>query len=143
MLAGHFSDMIWLKTGSTRKARSHMIWICQLLSALCFIPVITVHSLPVALTFISLGIGLGLMPNACFYAINSDLARDRAATSLGIMDCFFALAGILAPAITGLLANATGSFNAAIGLLIGFTLLSVGAVLFFQHPDKYELKVNP
>jgi MFS transporter, ACS family, hexuronate transporter len=141
-LAGYLSDAIWKKTGSVRKSRSHMIWICQLASALCFIPVVMVHSLPVALTFISLGIGLGLMPNAAFYAINSDLARDRAATSLGIMDCFFALAGIMAPAITGLLANATGSFNAAIILLIVFTLAAVLSILFLQDPDRYHAHGN-
>lgn len=136
-LAGCISDWLWKRTGSTRIARSHLIWTCQLASAACFIPVVLIHSLPVALTFISLGIGLGLMPNAAFYAINSDLARDRAATSLGIMDCFFAASGILAPALTGVLANATGNFNAAIALLICFTLLSVVAILVFQHPDRF------
>lgn len=134
--AGFLSDYLWKQTGSFRVARSHIIWICQLLCGLCFLPVIFVHSLPVAITFISLGVGIGLMPNACFYALNSDLARDRAATSLGIMDFFFAASGILAPALTGLLANATGSFGSAIGLLIFFTLTSVAGVYFFQHPDR-------
>ena len=135
-LAGYLSDWLWLRTGSTRVARSHLIWICQLASALCFIPVTCIHSLPLAVTLISLGVGLGLMPNAAFYALNSDLARDRAATSLGVMDCFFAAAGIAAPALTGLLANATGNFTAAILLLVGFTLTSVVGIVLFQHPDK-------
>jgi MFS transporter, ACS family, hexuronate transporter len=135
-IAGFLSDYLWKKTGSIRKARSHMIWVCQLLSGVCFLPVIFIHSLPVAITFISLGVGLGLMPNAAFYALNSDLAKDRAATSLGIMDFFFAASGILAPALTGMLANATGSFGAALGLLVFFTLTSVASVFFFQHPDR-------
>lgn len=134
--AGFLSDWLWLKTGSARIARSHMIWICQLASAACFLPVVFVHSLPVALTLISAGVGLGMMPNAVFYALNVDLARDRAATSLGIMDCFFAAAGIAAPAITGMLSQATGNFNAAILLMVGFTLTSVLGIVLFQHPDK-------
>ncbi len=134
--AGYLSDKLWLTTGSKRIARSHMIWMCQLASALSFIPVIFIHSLPVSLFFISAGVGLGLMPNAAFYALNSDLAADRAATSLGIMDCFFAAAGIAAPALTGIIAQATGNFNAAIALLVGFTLTSVVGILVFQHPDR-------
>src|SRR5207249_3558889 len=135
-IAGYVSDYLWIKTKSIRKSRSHLIWMCQLASALCFLPAIFVHSLPIAITSISLGVGLGLMPNAAFYAINTDLAKDRAATSLGIMDAFFALAGIVAPALTGLLANATGNFTAAIGLLVMFTITSVIGVVLFQHPDR-------
>ena len=133
--AGWLTDMLLKKTGSSRIARSHMIWICQLASALCFIPVMFTHSLDIAITMISLGVGLGLMPNAAFYALNCDLA-NRSGTSIGIMDCFFALAGILAPALTGMLATATGNFTAAFGLLIFFTLGSVIGVLLFQKPDK-------
>lgn len=136
MVAGYVSDWIWLKTGSMRKSRTHIIWICQLASAISFIAVIYTHSLSWTLILLSAGIGLGLMPNAAFYALNSDLARDRAATSLGIMDCFFAAAGILAPALTGLLANATGNFNAAIGLLVLFSVTSAAGIFLFQHPDK-------
>lgn len=136
LLGGVLSDWIWQKTGSIRLSRSHLIWICQVLSALCFIPVIIFHSLTVAIIFISLAVGIGLMPNAAFYAINADLARDRAATSLGIMDCGFALAGILAPAITGILSHLLGGFTAAIGLLIILSLSSAICVLLWQKPDK-------
>ncbi len=133
--AGWLSDYLLQKTGSRRISRSHMIWMCQLASAICFIPVMFTHSLEVAITMISLGMGLGLMPNAAFYALNCDLAKDRAGTSLGIMDCFFALAGILAPSLTGIIANATHNFTAAFGLLIFFTLASVIGVIVFQRPD--------
>lgn len=134
--AGWLSDYLWLKTGSKRIARSHMIWICQLASALCLIPVVFTHDLTVAVVMISLAMGLGLMPNAAFYALNCDLAKDKAATSIGIMDCFFAASGIAAPALTGKLSEMTGGFAAAFGLLIGFTVLSVVAILVLQRPDR-------
>lgn len=134
--AGWLSDWLFKKTGSLRIARSHMIWSCQLLSALCFIPVMFSPSLELAITMISLGIGLGLMPNAAFYAINTDLAKDRAATSLGVMDTFFAAAGILAPYVTGKLEHLTGGFSAAFGVLIVLMVTSVAAVILFQKPDK-------
>ncbi len=138
MSAGFLSDWLWKKTGSMRIARSHLIWICQLLSGICFIPVLFNQNLTMSIIFISLGLGFGLMPNAAFYALNTDLAKDRAATSLGLMDTFFALSGILAPYLTGFLAERTGSFNAAFSLLIFFTLSATLAVYFFQKPDKQK-----
>ncbi len=134
--AGWLTDYLYKTTGSYRISRTHMIWMCQLASALCFIPIMFSPSLELAITMISLGIGLGMMPNAAFYALNCDLAKDRAGTSLGIMDCFFALAGILAPSLTGMIATATHSFSAAFGVLIAFTLVSVVGVVLFQKPDK-------
>ena len=139
--AGFLSDYLWKKTGSMRIARSHQIWICQLLCAICFFAVTQVHSLPIATALISAGLGIGLAPNAAFYALNSDLAKDRAATSLGLMDSFFAAAGIMALALTGILSDKSGNFNLPIMLLVGFTLTSVVGILLFQHPDR-DLKVR-
>lgn len=134
IVGGILSDKLWKKTHNLRIARSYVIWICQALSAICFIPVMLNPSLTVALISISLGVGFGMMPNAAFYALNSDLARDRAATSLGIMDCAFAFAGILAPLLTGILSGITGNFVAAFSLLIFLTLTSVIMIILFQHP---------
>ena len=136
LIGGWLSDYLWNKTHSMRLSRSHMIWICQILSACCFIPVIWFHSLTIAIIGISLGVGIGLMPNAAFYAVNSDLAHDRAGTSLGIMDCAFAAAGILAPLLTGLLSSLTGNFSLAIFLLIGLSFISAIGIVLFHHPDK-------
>jgi MFS family permease len=136
MVGGSLSDWLWKKTASLRIARSHLIWVSQILSALAFIPVVFSHSLVVAIIGISLGVGFGMMPNAAFYAINADLARDRAGTSLGIMDCAFAAAGILAPLVTGLLSNLTGNFSVAILLMSGLTLSSALCIIIWQFTDR-------
>ena len=135
-LGGIISDRIYNRTKSIRKSRCHLIWICQLLSGLCFLPMLCKPTMPVAIVTVSLGLGLGLMPNAAFYSINCDLAKDRVATSQGLMTMFSSIASIGAPILTGWLVKASGNFTAAFGLLIFFTLSSVIAVLFFQHPDK-------
>jgi ACS family hexuronate transporter-like MFS transporter len=135
ILGGILSDWIWKKTHSIRLSRSYIIWICQILSAICFIPIMFHPSLVVAITCISLGIGFGMMPNAAFYAINTDLARERVATSLGVMDCAFAFAGIVAPLLTGWLSSVTGNFAAAFSLLIVLTFSSAIAIILFQHPE--------
>lgn len=134
-LGGILSDWLWKKTHSIRFSRSHLIWIGQTLSAISFLPLLFSHSLSVAIVSISLGVGFGLMPNAAFYAINADLARDRAGTSLGIMDAAFAAAGILAPLLTGWLSGLTGNFVGAVSLLIALMFSSAAAVILFQNPD--------
>lgn len=138
LTGGVLSDWLWKKTHSTRIARSHQIWICQVVSACCFIPVIMAHShsLTIAIIFVSLGIGIGIMPNAVFYVINADLARDKAGTSLGIMDAFFALSGIVAPAATGLLSHWTRNFDAAFILMMVLTFTSALGIFIF-HKEKY------
>jgi MFS transporter, ACS family, aldohexuronate transporter len=140
LLGGFLSDWLWQRFRNLRIARSHIIWSSQILSVLCFIAVIFMHSPVMAVIGISFGLGFGMLPNAVFYAINTDLAKDRAGTSLGIMDCAFALAGILAPYFTGKLATMTGNFNSAIYLLCGFTLLGALSVIIFQKPDQVLAK---
>ncbi len=132
LLGGSISDWIWQKTKSVRLARSHLIWSCQLLSVICFIPLLFTHSVLITAFSITFGVGFGLMPNAAFYAINADLAFDRTATSLGVMDAAFAMAGILAPLLTGWLAHMTGNFTAAISLMMGLTLSSAILIVLFQ-----------
>ncbi len=134
--AGMLSDWLFHKTKSLRKSRTHIIWVTQLLSALCFMLVTHSNSLNNVLFLMSLGLGFGLAPNACYYSLNSDLAKDRAATSLGLMDCFLAAAGLLAPALTGWMAQISGNFNSGIMLMAGMTVSSSLVVVLFQHPDR-------
>ncbi len=134
-VAGYLSDWLWIKTGSKRISRSYLICICQLLSGISYIPLLFSPSLTTSMLFISLGVGFGMMPNAAFYAINCDLAKDRAATSQGLMNCCSAIASIMAPALTGWIAFKTGSFTGAFALLIIFTLISVLSVWLGQRLD--------
>ncbi|QQE80566.1 MFS transporter [Alicyclobacillus sp. SO9] len=132
---GYLSDAILKKTGSLRKARSHPIWISQLLAAACIIPVIYTHNLAVTLIFVSLAVAFGMSANSTFYAINVDVARERTGTALGVMDTFFAIAGFVAPTITGWVVTSTGSFRGAFWLLAILAISSVLAVIFFHRPD--------
>ncbi|MBY0547937.1 MAG: MFS transporter [Candidatus Obscuribacterales bacterium] len=142
LAAGFICDYLWKKTGSIRKSRTHLIWVTQMLSAICFIPVTMTSDINTVIVLVSLGIGFGLMPNAAFYALNSDLAKDRAGTSLGLMDCFLAAAGVLAPYLTGWLSTATGNFNSAILLMAALIFSSSIGVLLFQHPDRDMAKAQ-
>ncbi len=133
---GYLSDGLLSRTKSLRIARSYPIWISQLLAAVCILPVIYTHDLTVALIFISLAVAFGMSANATFYAINVDVARERTGTALGVMDTFFAIAGFIAPVMTGWVVNSTGSFVNAFWLLAILALSSVVVVVLFHHPER-------
>lgn len=134
--AGALSDWLWIKTGSRQISRSNLICVAQLFSGLAYVPLLFNPSLSTSIVFISLGVGFGMMPNAVFYAINCDLAKDRAATSQGLMNSCSAIASILAPALTGVITAKTGNFAGAFGLLIFFTFVSVISVVTMQRLDQ-------
>lgn len=132
---GHLSDRVLRTTGRLRLARSYPIWISQLLGALCLVPLLVQHSVGLALVAISLAVGLNMSANSAYYAVNVDVIREKSGTALGIMDFFFAVAGLVASTITGWLVQATGSFQGAFLLMIALNLTSVAGVLAFHHPD--------
>jgi len=136
---GYLSDHVLRRTGKLRLARSYPIWISQLLAAVCILPLVFTHELWVALLFVSLAVGLSLSANAAFYAINVDVARERSGTALGVMDTLLALAGFIAPAVTGWLVERTGSFAAPFWLLAALAMSSVVVVILFHHPDEARL----
>jgi sugar phosphate permease len=123
-VVGILSDYIFIKTGSFRLSRSYPIFISQLLSAVCIIPIVLTDNIVYAMIFISLAIGFAMSANASYYAVNIDLAKERAGTALGIMDAVFAIAGFLAPTITGYSISLTGHFEAAFYLMAGLALSS-------------------
>jgi nitrate/nitrite transporter NarK len=133
---GYLSDRLLKRTGSLRVARSHPIWISQLLSALCILPLIYTHDFTLAFVFITLAVAFGMSTNAAYYAINVDVARERSGTALGVMDALFALAGYLAPTVTGWLVQGSGNFTMPFWLMFGLAISSVVVVILFHHPDK-------
>ena len=133
---GYLSDRLLKCTGSLRIARSHPIWISQLLAAVCILPLIYTHDFTVAFIFITLAVGFGMSTNAAYYAINVDVARERSGTALGVMDALFALAGYLAPTVTGWLVEGSDSFTTPFWLMFGLAISSVAVVILFHKPDK-------
>ena len=133
---GFWSDRLLRTTGRLRVARSYLIAGSQLVAALAVIPVALTDSLVVALSGITVAVAASMGANAAYYAVNVDIVPQRAATALGIMDFGFALAGFLAPTITGLVLGLRGSFTDSFLLMAGLALSSVLVVLLFHHPDR-------
>lgn len=135
-LFGRWSDYLLKTTGRLRVARSYLIAGSQLVAALAVIPVALTDDLTVAIAGITLAVAASMGANAAYYAVNVDIVPHRAATALGIMDFAFAIAGFLAPAITGWVLNLRGSFADGFLLMTALALSSVLVVLLFHHPDR-------
>ncbi len=133
---GILSDYLYRKTHSSRIARSHLIWMSQLLAAACFVALSFTNTLGLSIFFLSLGLGFGLMPQPAFFSINIDVAKERAGSAQGITSSCLSLGGIIAPLATGWLIDLTGNYQGAFLLLAGLTALSVLTVILFHHPDR-------
>lgn len=138
---GYLSDFILKKTGNLRYARSYPIMIGQLFSLLCILPILFWHNVEITLIMLSLAVAFNLSNNTTFYAINVDVIPHRAASSLGLMNSGFAIAGFLAPVITGWLVEMTNSFQVAFILMALMTVSAILGVFIFHHPDKH-LRMN-
>ena len=135
-LFGRLSDHLLAATGRLRIARSYLIAGTQFVAAIAVIPVAMTDDFTVAIAGITVAVAASMGANAAYYAVNVDIVPDRAATALGIMDFAFAVAGFLAPAITGWVLNIRGSFTDGFLLMAALALSSVVVVLVFHHPDK-------
>ncbi len=135
--SGYLSDWIWRRTQSFRMARSNVMWISQLLSVFSFLPIALFHDLTLTIFFLSLGLGFTFVLYNTLFALNADLGKQHMGTAQGIGSGAFALAGIVSPILTGYLSDLSGNFNTGIFCLLGFSMISVLLILFFQHPDKY------
>ncbi len=132
---GYLSDVIFRKTNCLRLSRSYPIWISQLLAALSILPILFYHSLTVSMISITLAVAFSMSANAAYYAVNVDIAKERAGTALGIMEVGFSLSGFLAPVITGYVITLFGGYHAAFLLLVILGLISVCLVFLFHRPN--------
>ena len=134
-LAGQISDSMMKKSGSVRNARVHVIWVCQLISVLFFIPLLFHPTATEAVLFLSLAIGFSMMPNSPYYSICTDLFRENAGAATGIMVTFFSVSGVVSPLLTGWLADLFGNFAAAFGALVVMISSSILGLLLFARQD--------
>jgi ACS family hexuronate transporter-like MFS transporter len=130
MAGGWVSDALYHSTNSILKARIYPMAGALLGSFICFGSLLMSDTIAFDLWMISLGLGSLFFLNAPIYAINADLFPRQVGVAQGIMSCFFALAGIVSPIITGWLVQISGTFHSAILLVALFSLVSsLGLIL--------------
>jgi MFS family permease len=136
---GRASDALLRATKRLRIARSYLIAGTQLIAALAIVPVALTQDLSTAIACITLAVAASMGANAVYFAVNVDIIPARAASAFGIMNLAFAVSGVLAPYVTGLVLNLRASFVDAFWLMAALAFLSVIVVLAFHRPDHDRL----
>ena len=132
-IVGLLSDKIFQKTKNLRYARTYPILVSHLMSAGFVLAINYSHELYWIITFITLGVGFAMSSNAAFYAVNVDVAKDRAATSMGIMSICFSLSSIIAPTLSGFIVAWTGGFEKVFYFMMILGVLSALNMLLFHN----------
>lgn len=135
LFGGMLSDALWARFKSLYIARSLVISGSLLLSVAGLFILITSSTFAWALWGISLGVGACFMACPAFYAINMDLAPDCPATSLGIMNVCFSLAGIISPPVIGFMIELTDNFFLSIVLLMCLSTMAALSIMIWQRPQ--------
>jgi MFS family permease len=124
-LVGWTSDWLILKGVSVTVSRKTFIILMQLLAASVVVAGYVADPL-LAVWLLTLSVACESASTSMLWATCSDVAPPAAAASLaGIMNSAGALAGILAPILTGFFVQATGSFQQA--LLLGSCMVVLAA----------------
>jgi ACS family D-galactonate transporter-like MFS transporter len=135
-LGGVVSDFVLRKTKSLKLARRGLL-VIGLVGALVFIlpaiytavPITAVWCLSASFFFLEL-------TNAVLWSLPIDIAGKYAGTAGGMMNTGFGLAGMISPAVFGVLIQSTGSY--IVPFVITAALLLVGAVgALFIDPTKH------
>jgi sugar phosphate permease len=131
VLGGYISDILVRRGVSPVKSRRYPAAIALCGTAACTIAAAFVTSNALAIAFISASLFLVYATSTCAWALSSVAAPTNCTASIGAMQNFGGyLGGALAPTVTGLIVQRTGSFVPAlvVGALIGAA--SAGSYLF-------------
>jgi sugar phosphate permease len=132
LLGGVLVDFLVRRGMSAMGSRKVPAALCLFGTAACTIAAAYVSSNTLAIAFISASLFLLYVTSTCAWALASVAAPTNCTASIGAMQNFGGyLGGALAPLVTGLIVQATGSFvlalevGAAIGVLSGIAYLTM------------------
>lgn len=143
MFGGVVSDELLRRTGSLRTAR-RLVLVCGLLLSFAFIlPTLFIHQLALVTVCLALAFFFLELTNPVLWSLPMDMAPDHAGTAGGLMNTGFGVAGILSPAIFGLLVDQTGSW--VVPFAVSAALLVVGGVtsIWIDPEKKVTAKTIP
>jgi ACS family D-galactonate transporter-like MFS transporter len=134
-LGGVISDQVLVRTGNLKLAR-RLLLVVGLGGALVFIlPAIYAATAVAAVMLLSAAFFFLELTNAVLWTLPIDIAGPFAGTAGGMMNTGFGIAGMISPAVFGLLIDRTGSYE--LPFLISAGLLGVGVVCaIFVDPTR-------
>src|ERR1700733_3884523 len=136
ILGGYIADMLVRRGVEPLRSRRYPAAIALLGTAVCTLAAAYVSSNALAIAFISASLFLVYVTSTCAWALSSVAVPTNCTASIGAVQNFGGyLGGALAPTVTGLIVQKTGSFVPAliVGALIG--LASAASYFFiFDQP---------
>jgi sugar phosphate permease len=131
VLGGYIADILVRRGVEPLKSRRYPAAIALLGTAVCTVAAAYVSSNALAIAFISVSLFLVYVTSTCAWALSSVAVPTNCTASIGAVQNFGGyLGGALAPTVTGLIVQNTGSFVPAlvVGAVIG--VVSAGCYLF-------------
>jgi sugar phosphate permease len=131
VLGGCIADILVRRGVEPLRSRRYPAAIALLGTAICTVAAAYVSSNVLAIAFISISLFLVYVTSTCAWALSSVAVPTNCTASIGAVQNFGGyLGGALAPTVTGLIVQNTGSFVPAlvVGALIG--VVSAGCYLF-------------
>ncbi len=131
VLGGYIADVLLRRGVAPLKSRRYPAAIALLGTAACTVAAAYVSSNALAIAFISISLFLVYVTSTCAWALSSVAVPTNCTASIGAVQNFGGyLGGALAPTVTGLIVQNTGSFVPAlvVGALIG--TVSAGCYMF-------------
>jgi MFS transporter, ACS family, glucarate transporter len=137
-LGGLVTDRLLKTTGSLKLARSAMVAVCMIMTALSLLPLLFVHDLYVSLACLAAGFFFAELTIGPMWAVPMDIATDLCGTASGMMNSGSALAAIISPVVGGVIIDHTGNWELPFaGTMI---LMLVGAAMSFRMRPQERLE---
>ena len=132
---GYLADILVRMGVSPMKSRRYPAAIALLGTAACTLAAAYVESNTAAIAFISASLFLVYVTSTCAWALSSVAAPTNCTASIGAMQNFGGyLGGALAPTVTGLIVQSTGSF--VIALVVGAAIGTASAASYMFIVDQ-------
>lgn len=136
-VGGLLSDGILARTGNLKIARRINLAVGLLGSLLFLLPCLFIRDLIVVSVLLSLAFFFLELTNSVLWAIPMDMAPRHAGTAGGLMNLGFGVAGVLSPAVFGILIDLTGSWQVPFATSV--VLLLVGVLLSLRIDPTRQL----
>ncbi len=135
ILGGVISAQLLRRTGNLRIARTNLIAAAMLASAICYLPVLLTHAVPIVTAAIVLGFFFMELAIAPLWSVPMDITPEHAGAASGMMNFGAAAAGIVSPWAFGRIVDATGDWNLPFALTVALMLIG-SALAFLIKPDR-------
>src|ERR1700744_1405681 len=131
VLGGYIADILLRRGVEPLRSRRYPAAVALLGTAVCTVAAAYVSSNALAITFISISLFLVYVTSTCAWALSSVAVPTNCTASIGAVQNFGGyLGGALAPTVTGLIVQATGSFVPALVVGAGIGVVSAASYLF-------------